>query len=235
LPLIAVLAWFASTAPAALAADRAVTVGCNFYSPETVTITEGDSVTWTNTCGFHDVVFDDGSFREPPQPQFPPWSATRTFTRSGSSKYYCSEHGSPGGVGMAGIVVVNARESAQEGSPPPGSQAPGRTGPGVTPNAAPLAKRRCVSRRNFVIRIRQPGGVRIRSAKVSVNGTPVRVRQRRIAGRMRHTADVDLRGLPRGTYEANIAVTTASGRVLRGTRKYRTCAGKRSPAALPRL
>ena len=38
-----------------------------------------------------------------------------------------------------------------------------------------------------------------------------------------------MRGLPRGAYTVAITVTTTSGRVLRGIRTYRTCAGKLTP------
>ena len=43
----------------------------------------------------------------------------------------------------------------------------------------------------------------------------------------RLTAPVNLRGLPAGRYAVKIVATTASGRVIQGTRRYRTCARKR--------
>ena len=43
----------------------------------------------------------------------------------------------------------------------------------------------------------------------------------------RLTAPVNLRGLPTGRYAVKIVATTASGRVIQGTRHYRTCARKR--------
>ena len=39
-------------------------------------------------------------------------------------------------------------------------------------------------------------------------------------------ADVDLRGLPKGTFFVRIIAITDSGRVIQGKRKYRTCAPK---------
>jgi hypothetical protein len=86
----------------------------------------------------------------------------------------------------------------------------------------PSAKR-CVSRRNFRVRVRKPPGVDIRAAKVTVNGRPVSTR--RVAGRF--TATVDLRGLPKGRFTVTIRITTAGGRRITGARKYRTCAPKR--------
>jgi hypothetical protein len=83
--------------------------------------------------------------------------------------------------------------------------------------------RTCVSRRNFTIRLREPRGVRLRTARISVGGrTATAVRR---AGRL--TATVDLRGLPRGRFVVRIVATTQSRRTLTGTRRYRTCAPKR--------
>jgi hypothetical protein len=57
---------------------------------------------------------------------------------------------------------------------------------------------------------------------VHVNGKRVRV----VVG-TRLTAPVDLRNLPKGRYTVKIVATTASNRVIQGTRRYRTCAPKR--------
>src|SRR5438105_5397667 len=45
-----------------------VQVSSNFFSPASVTINVGDTVTWTRLEGLHNVKADDGSFRlgEPP-------------------------------------------------------------------------------------------------------------------------------------------------------------------------
>jgi plastocyanin len=108
--VIALLAGFATTASPALAVNQTVTVSNNFFSPSTVAVTQGDSVTWNNPSGggFHNVKFDDGSYTQPPSAQFGPWSVSRTFNNTGSFKYYCEIHGMPGGVGMSGTVNVNA-------------------------------------------------------------------------------------------------------------------------------
>ncbi len=83
--------------------------------------------------------------------------------------------------------------------------------------------KRCVSRRRFRIRLKEPKGDRIASARVSVNGKLVRT----IRG-TRVTAPVDLRSLPKGRFSVRIDVVTKSGRKLKGTRRYRTCAPKRT-------
>ena len=96
--------------------------------------------------------------------------------------------------------------------------------PAFVRDAAKLrSNRRCVSRRNFVIRLRRaPRGDRIRSAVVTVNGKRVKaVRGKRVRAR------IDLRGLPKGTVRVAITVRTAKGRTLRSARTYRTCAPRK--------
>ena len=82
--------------------------------------------------------------------------------------------------------------------------------------------RRCVSRRNFRIRLREPKGTKFRRATVKVNGKLVATRKGK-----RVTAPVDLRGLPKGRYKVEIRITTSTGRVIKGTRRYRTCVAKK--------
>jgi hypothetical protein len=86
----------------------------------------------------------------------------------------------------------------------------------------PKATGKCRSRRNFRIRLRQPKADPLVRATVKVNGRQVKV----VTG-ARLTAPVDLRGLPKGRYTVKIAATTATGRLIQGTRKYRTCVAKR--------
>jgi plastocyanin len=111
------LAFALATAPS-LAADQSVVACCapgmgNTFTPKTVTINVGESVNWRNDSGFHNVVFDDGSFESPANPEPTPWTASRRFDTPGEHKYYCEQHGNKGGVGMAGTVIV------QGGAPPP--------------------------------------------------------------------------------------------------------------------
>lgn len=82
--------------------------------------------------------------------------------------------------------------------------------------------KRCVSRRNFRIRLRQPRGVTLKEARVFVNAKRVRV----VRGK-RLTAPVDLRGLPKGRFTVKVTVTATDGRKLTEKRRYRTCTPKR--------
>lgn len=99
--------------PSAVAADQ--TVGFNktdyIFLPERVAIKQGESVTWKNDGSDeeHNVHFEDARIGSPQAvlaKQFT--TAPRSFPVEGAYRYYCENHGSPGGVGMFGFVYVNA-------------------------------------------------------------------------------------------------------------------------------
>ena len=91
-----------------LAANQTVTANPSLtFSPNSVVINQGDTVTWNNTGGLHNVHFDDNSFIMPSSPSTAAWSVNRTFNTPGMFRYYCQVHGSPNGGGMSGIVWVN--------------------------------------------------------------------------------------------------------------------------------
>lgn len=105
---VSVLAAGLISCPAALANNQAVTVSSNVFTPSTVTVFQGEKVTWSNTGGSHNVKLDDGTFTQPPSPSSAAWTVSRTFDSPGSFRYYCQAHGGPGGAGMSGIVNVTA-------------------------------------------------------------------------------------------------------------------------------
>ena len=80
----------------------------NTFSPATVTVVPGGSVTWEwgEGVGQHNVLPDaqepagSGILRDGP------FTYTYTFNSPGTYRYYCLAHGGRGGVGMSGIVVV---------------------------------------------------------------------------------------------------------------------------------
>jgi plastocyanin len=216
-------------AEAAMAADYSVTATPNStFAPATVTVTEGDSVTWSNGGGLHNVFFDDGSFAQPPNPSFAGWTVSRTFGAVGSFTYYCVAHVSSGMTGTVNVTAAAATGQAESGA---------GAGAGATPAAGQQASgaAQCISKRDFAIRLRGFDSRRVRTVLATLNGKPLPIRTQLIGGRLRHTTRVDLRGLPRGTYTVAITVTTKSGRVLRGIRTYRTCAGKLTSSKLPDL
>jgi hypothetical protein len=73
----------------------------------------------------------------------------------------------------------------------------------------------CVRRASFKLRIREPKGIKIKSAKVLVDGKPVRIRNR--------TATIDVRKLHRHTFTVTIRITTTDKRTLTGKRTYKVC------------
>ncbi|OGG52485.1 hypothetical protein A2851_05045 [Candidatus Kaiserbacteria bacterium RIFCSPHIGHO2_01_FULL_53_29] len=74
------------------------------FSPRTITIAKGSTVTWTNTGAMqHTVTADGGSFDTGLSPGA---NFSRTFTTAGTYPYYCRFHGAPGGVGMSGVITV---------------------------------------------------------------------------------------------------------------------------------
>jgi plastocyanin len=122
-----VLALAAVSAPS-LAADQTVrATPSNTFTPASVTVNVGDTVTWTNDGGIHNVKFEDGRLEEPSSPAFT-WTSNpkRTFDTPGSFRYFCEQHGSAGGVGMSGTVVVQGA-----GEPPPGGEPPDTTPPDI--------------------------------------------------------------------------------------------------------
>jgi plastocyanin len=109
--------WLALAPCLAQAAGFIVNVGGaqNAFSPQTITITAGDTVTFVNKGGFHNVVADDNSFRcargcdgQPNgngNPSNSNWVASVTFNSPGTIGYFCEVHGMPG-AGMFGTIAV---------------------------------------------------------------------------------------------------------------------------------
>lgn len=110
---------------------------------------------------------------------------------------------------------------------------PGGSGTGANGVAAsatlPLASvatlpsaKRCVSRRALRIRLKAPKGTRIAFARIEVPGrAPKTVRGKALS------APVNLRGLPKGRFTVRLRITLLDGRVVKGSRTFRTCAAKR--------
>ncbi|MEQ9263058.1 MAG: T9SS type A sorting domain-containing protein [Owenweeksia sp.] len=82
-----------------------VSVGSNFFTPSSLTITQGDTVLWSNTGGTHNV---DGSNGSNPvtfgngSASSSAWTYQFQFTVAGSYNYVCTPHA----PGMAGSVTV---------------------------------------------------------------------------------------------------------------------------------
>jgi hypothetical protein len=127
---------------------------------------------------------------------------------------------STGTASATSSPVVGLRTGSSTDPPPTPTSPPG-TSPSL-PKSGELirlpANRRCLSTRRFRIRIRKVKGITLAAVAVYLNGKPVKV----FKGK-RLTARIDLRGLPRGTVRVRIEAATTDGRLIRHTRKYRTC------------
>ena len=97
----------------AWATNHQVSVGgaANAFSPSTLTITAGDTVTWTNAGGSHNVNGNMTTFPSNPASFFSgnasstTWTYSHTFTLAGSYGYQCDPHSI---FGMTGTITVNA-------------------------------------------------------------------------------------------------------------------------------
>ena len=92
-------------AGAALAADTPVTISGFAFGPSSVTVTAGDTVTWTNQDGeAHTATAGDGSFDTGNIAGGA--TSTVTFSTAGTFAYACTIH-----PAMTGTVVVEAASS----------------------------------------------------------------------------------------------------------------------------
>ena len=90
-----------STAKPSVVATKNTVVIANYaYSPQTLNVHIGDTVTWTNQdSAGHSATADDGSFDTGVLSQGQ--SGTATFTKAGQYAYHCSVH-----PNMQGTIIV---------------------------------------------------------------------------------------------------------------------------------
>ncbi|MDX6698444.1 MAG: Copper binding protein plastocyanin/azurin family [Solirubrobacteraceae bacterium] len=103
-----------AAAPALAANQSVVAKTTDVYAPRTVAVKPGETVSFTNEGGDHNVIWNDGGVAPQPSVAAPPnlWPAggvSRTFTKPGRYRFYCEAHGDPtDDFGMVGYVYVNA-------------------------------------------------------------------------------------------------------------------------------
>lgn len=217
-PAAAALAGLGLGVLPALAADQTVNAtSSNDFTPSAITIDVGDTVTWNNIGGQHNVHFDDGSFDQPANPVDSRWTVQRTFNTPGVFSYVCEEHSN-----MTGTVTVNAAgpgpgtgTQTDPDDPGPGSgSGPGSSRPSVTRfalsrtrfrvGAAPTARdarKRAKRGSTFRFRLSEAADVRIAIARAVRRG-----------GRTRYVAKGSLR---RRNLDAGPASISFSGRIER--------------------
>jgi plastocyanin len=113
-----VAATLALASTTAFAVNHQVTANPNLtFTPQFLTINAGDTVTFTNTGGFHNVASDPGAVTSfhcstacgtspTGDPSGALWSQTITFSTPGTVGYHCEAHGSPGQA-MFGTITVS--------------------------------------------------------------------------------------------------------------------------------
>ena len=108
------LGLLAGTAPATAQEATVVQTLDDVFVPEVVEVPQGTTVTWINDGrNPHTVTADDGSFDSGEIP--PGRTFTRTFGVAATVAYHCVYHGAPGGLGMAGSVIVGAGDGPAGG------------------------------------------------------------------------------------------------------------------------
>ena len=113
---------------AVLAADHAVAIAGFAFSPQDVTVTVGDTVTWTNSdATAHTATADDGSFDTGTIGAN--GTGTATFSTAGSFPYHCKIHSS-----MTGTITVEAAAGGS-GSGSGATTPPSDTDPAIAASA----------------------------------------------------------------------------------------------------
>jgi plastocyanin len=114
-PGIGILVALLVPADSALAANQTVTASGspNAFTPPAVTVLQGETVTWNNVSGSHNVHFGDGFTQ--PDVLAAPWTVSRTFPSVGTFMYLCQVHPSE----MTGTVTVQAPGGTPGPGPPP--------------------------------------------------------------------------------------------------------------------
>ncbi|MGK0363670.1 MAG: plastocyanin/DNA/RNA endonuclease YhcR with UshA esterase domain [Saprospiraceae bacterium] len=93
----------------AVFAQTTVTVQSNTFTPQNITINVGETVTFDNVGGFHNVNGTQTSFPSNPESfgnggaASAPWDFQHTFSLAGTYDYQCDPHA---GLGMTGTITV---------------------------------------------------------------------------------------------------------------------------------
>jgi plastocyanin len=118
---LAVVAGSVLLAGPSLAANTNVDLtASNQFDQANVTVSQGDTVTFTWRGGFHDVVFSDGVSSGTPV-GIDGTTFSRTFDAAGTYGYICTVHES---AGMVGSVIVEAAAAATTTAPAVDTTAP---------------------------------------------------------------------------------------------------------------
>jgi plastocyanin len=201
----------------ALAANGSVTATpSDTFSPAAVTINVGESVTWTNGGGNHNVVLAAGAVALN-SPSTSRWTLTHTFDAAGTFSYYCAIHRA---LGMTGTVTVVA---APPGTPPPSGppqNSPPTSNPpgGGPPGSGPNAKKKALSVTLKLSDAAPFAGERIRlfgTVKPARDGRRASVQKRLRSGKFKTIGTAKLKHSSGGKSTFSLRVRVAGDVVLR--------------------
>jgi plastocyanin len=199
--------------PAVAGADATISFTCCAYTPASVTVAAGASVTWNAELG-NDFVLLPGPTHHPlrfvgnTQPeQTSGTTATRTFATAGTFRFYCANHGTPDGLGgMVGTVNVTAP------GPSPGP------GPGPSPapadTTAPDAAISLPKRRTLTAILARGLLITVRTSEASRATVSLRYRGRAIGSARRSFTGP-------GRRRVTVKLTRSGRRALRNARRAR--------------
>lgn len=176
-----------------------------FWSPDAVEIQVGDTVTWTNAQGFHNVLLGDSRLNQPGFPTDAAWNPppSMSFDTAGSYTFICEVHPGMSGtvnVGGGGEPTPTPTPTATPGPsvPPPSggsdTSAPALTGVSAVGVGAKVQLRLTTSERATV------------TAHFATSGDAYSLRAQVEAG----TWTLE-RALPAGTYQYEIVAVDAGG------------------------
>ena len=119
---------------AAQATSQTVTIQSFAFSPPTVTINVGESITWTNKDPVdHTATANNGAFNKPVPANT---SVTVLFSVAGTYAYHCSIHPSMTGTIVVGTTATPPPATTPPPTPPPTTRPPS-TPPSTVPPTAP--------------------------------------------------------------------------------------------------
>ena len=107
----------------AMATNHQIAVGGslgNSFSPSSITIAQGDTITWTNGGGFHNINGNQATYASNPESfgnggaASSSWTYQYVFNTPGSYTYQCDPHA---GQNMVGTIQVNAAPAASPLNP----------------------------------------------------------------------------------------------------------------------
>jgi LPXTG-motif cell wall-anchored protein len=159
-------------------ASASVSIGDNFYSPASVSVTVGDTVTWRNNGqAQHSATANDGSFDT--GVFGPGGSRSATFDSAGTFSYYCTVHGQV----QSGTVRVLAASGGESGGAVGGGGGPATRASGESEAAAVGSPDAAGDANTLPATGMAAGGLALVGSALLASGLVMRRRERRETGR----------------------------------------------------